>query len=37
MKKCEYIAPDLEVIEVAIELGFANSLEDPSENEEMEW
>lgn len=33
----EYTAPEVEVIEVAVEFGFSNSLEDPNENEEMDW
>lgn len=32
-----YTAPELELLYVAIETGFANSLEDPNENEEMDW
>ena len=33
----EYTAPTMEVIEVTVEFGFSNSLEDPSENEEIDW
>jgi hypothetical protein len=33
----EYTAPEMEVIEVTVEFGFSNSLEDPSENEEIDW
>ncbi len=33
----EYLAPELEVMEVVVEQGFINSMEDPSENDEMDW
>jgi hypothetical protein len=33
----EYTAPTMEFIEVTVEFGFSNSLEDPSENEEIDW
>ena len=32
-----YLAPDVEVIAIAVEQGFANSIEDPYENPEMDW
>ena len=32
-----YVSPDIEVMMISVELGFANSLEDPTENEEIEW
>ena len=32
-----YLAPDVEVLEVAVESGFANSIEDPYENPEQDW
>ncbi len=32
-----YQSPELELVEVAVEMGFANSMEDPKENEEMDW
>ena len=32
-----YIAPSMDTIELATELGFASSLEDPSENGELDW
>ena len=32
-----YVAPDAEIVEVCVELGFANSCEDPVEKEEAEW
>ena len=32
-----YLAPDVEVIAIAVEHGFANSIEDPYENPEMDW
>ena len=35
--KESYIAPEAEVVDVCVELGFSNSLEDVIENEEMEW
>ena len=35
--KREYVSPDIYTIEVVVEEGFINSLEDPTENEEMEW
>lgn len=36
-KHKEYVAPELEIIDVIVELGFTNSIEDPFENDEMEW
>lgn len=33
----EYETPELYLIEFEVEKGFANSLEDPNENEEMDW
>lgn len=33
----EYVSPDIYTIEVVVEEGFINSLEDPTENEEIEW
>lgn len=33
----EYESPELYLIEFEVERGFANSLEDPTENEEMDW
>lgn len=35
--KQEYVSPDIYTIEVVVEEGFINSLEDPTENEEIEW
>ena len=32
-----YLTPDVEVITVAVESGFANSIEDPYENPEQDW
>jgi hypothetical protein len=32
-----YFAPDVEVIAIAVEQGFTNSIEDPVENPEQEW
>ena len=38
MKRDElYLAPEFEVVEVAIEAGFANSIEDPIEDSELDW
>ena len=37
MEKQTYIAPELEVIEVKIEQGFAASPEDPSVSPESPW
>jgi hypothetical protein len=36
-KSLIYLAPEAEVLEVAVERGFANSIEDPVENEEQDW
>lgn len=33
----KYVSPDIEVVMISVELGFANSLEDPTENDEIEW
>lgn len=32
-----YLAPDIEILDVAVEQGFANSLERPDLNEGIEW
>ncbi len=32
-----YIAPDIDLLIVSVEQGFANSIEDPVEDEEMDW
>ena len=32
-----YIAPDLDLLIISVEQGFANSMEDPYEDEEMDW
>ena len=32
-----YLAPDVEVLSIAVEVGFANSMEDPYEDAEQEW
>ena len=37
IKKEKYVAPELEVVAVIAEQGFLNSIEDPTENEEMDW
>ena len=37
-KQEEYLAPEFEVVEIEVELGFSQSnLEDPDENPEMDW
>lgn len=36
-KSLTYLAPEAEVLEVAVEQGFANSIEDPVENPELDW
>ena len=36
-KSLIYLAPEAEVLVVAVEQGFANSIEDPVENEEQDW
>lgn len=36
-KKESYIAPDIDLLVVSVEQGFANSMEDPYEDEEMDW
>ncbi len=33
----KYVAPDIDLWSVAVEQGFSNSLEDPSENDEIDW
>lgn len=40
MQKIEYpcySAPEVEVIDVVVERGFINSMEDPEENPEIDW
>ena len=32
-----YVAPEINIVDVAVEYGFANSIEDPEENPEMDW
>jgi hypothetical protein len=32
-----YIAPDIDLLIVSVEQGFANSIEDPVEDDEMDW
>jgi hypothetical protein len=32
-----YLAPDVEVVLIAVEAGYANSMEDPNENPEQDW
>lgn len=36
-KKESYIAPDIDLLIISVEQGFANSMEDPYEDEEMDW
>ena len=33
----EYTSPEIELVEVTVEGGFENSLEDPWENDEIIW
>lgn len=33
----DYEAPELYLIEIQVESGYASSLENPTENEEMDW
>lgn len=37
MEKQNYIAPEVEVLEIKLEKGFAGSLEDPSEDVPSSW
>lgn len=32
-----YESPEIELLEVEVERGFQNSMEDPFENDEMDW
>ena len=32
-----YLAPEVEVVTIDVEAGFANSMEDPYENPEQPW
>lgn len=32
-----YESPEIELFEVEVESGFQNSMEDPFENDEMDW
>jgi hypothetical protein len=32
-----YFAPSVEVLELVVEQCFANSIEDPVENDELDW
>ena len=32
-----YQSPEIELLEVEVESGFQNSMEDPFENDEMDW
>ena len=36
-KDYAYLAPEVEIVEVNVECGFANSIEDPVENPEQDW
>lgn len=33
----EYLASEAEILEIAVEAGFSNSIEDPDVNDEMDW
>lgn len=37
IKQMEYLLPEVEIIEVAVEQGFTNSIEDPVEKPEQSW
>lgn len=37
LKQMEYLIPEVEIIEVAVEQGFTNSIEDPVEKPEQSW
>ena len=32
-----YLSPDIDVVEVLVEAGFSNSIEDPIENPDQDW
>lgn len=32
-----YVAPEIDIVDVAVEHGFAGSIEDPEENPEIDW
>lgn len=32
-----YTAPEVEILEIAVEQGFSNSIEDPVEGDDMDW
>ena len=36
-KKSLYLAPEVEILEVAVEFGFSSSIEDPIEDPEQDW
>lgn len=36
-KDYAYLAPEVEIVEVNVECGFANSIEDPVESPEQDW
>ena len=36
-KNYTYISPEVEIVEVNVEYGFANSIEDPVEKPEQDW
>ncbi len=33
----QYTAPEIEIVEVALEQGFSGSIENPEENPEIDW
>lgn len=33
----EYLSPEIDIVEVYVERGFDNSMEDPNINDEIEW
>ena len=35
--KTKYLAPEVELLDILVEAGFGNSLQDPFEDDPMEW
>ena len=35
--KEQYLAPEVELLDICVEAGFGNSLQDPDEKDPMEW
>lgn len=36
-KSLEYLAPHMQIVMCKVEMGFANTLEDPTVNPEIDW